>query len=185
MRKENPNALPTGAQVGAPTSARSPTIDPAPTAVARKTPALLIGGCADSCLLLTVGCPVASVAMLQPRGRRHEPIGLLLQKASELLPPLLLGELFFRELLWKSLWGLLTITSGLPREEPWMLLPQAAQENLSLQAAQARGRLPDQFRGRPGTSPVASALPEDEGRNFSGRSWPPTTFISISPAAVP
>ncbi len=99
IRKENPNALPTSAQVGAPTSARSPAIDPAPTAVVRSIPALLIGSCADSCLLLTAGCPVASVARLQPRGRGHKPIGLLLQKASELLPPLLLGELFLRELL--------------------------------------------------------------------------------------
>ena len=96
MRKENPNALATDAQVGAPTSARSPTIDPTPTAVVRNIPALLIGSCADSCLLLTAGCPVASVARLQPRGRRHESVGLLLQKASELLPPLLLGELLCR-----------------------------------------------------------------------------------------
>ncbi len=98
MRK-NPNALATGAQVGALTSARTPTIDPAPTAAVKNIPALLIGGYADSCLFLTAGCPVASVARLQPRGRCHEPVGLLLQKASELLPPLLFGELFFREFL--------------------------------------------------------------------------------------
>ena len=103
MRKENPNALPTSAQVGAPASARSQTIDPAPTAVVRNIPALLIGGCADSCLLLTAGCLVASVARLQARGRRHEPIGLLLQKASELLSPLLLRELFSGELLFGEL----------------------------------------------------------------------------------
>ncbi len=99
MRNENRNALATDAQVGAPTSARSPTIDPAPTVVVRNIPALLIGGCADPCLLLTAGCPVASVARLQPRGRRHKPIGLLPQKTSELLSPLLLGELLLRELL--------------------------------------------------------------------------------------
>jgi hypothetical protein len=148
-------------------------------------PDLLIGGCADPCLLLTAGCPVASVARLQPRGRCHEPVGLLLQKASELLPPLLLGELFLRKLLCRSPWGLMSFLTAFPREEPWMLLPQAAQENLPLRAGQARGRLLDQFRGRPGTSPVAGALPEGEGRNFSGRSWTLTTSISVSPAAVP
>jgi hypothetical protein len=50
IRNENRNALPTGAQVGAPTSARSPTINPTPTAVVRKTPALLIGGYVWGCL---------------------------------------------------------------------------------------------------------------------------------------
>ncbi len=93
MRKENPNALAISAQVGAPASARSPTMNMVATPVTENKPALLIGGCADSCLLLTAGCPVASVARLQPRGRGHEPVGLLLQKASELLSPLLLGEL--------------------------------------------------------------------------------------------
>ncbi len=96
MRKENPNALATNAQVGAPTSARNPTINPVVRDVTENMPALLIGGCADSCLFLTAGCPVASVDRLQPRGRRHEPIGLLLQKASELLSPLLLGKLLCR-----------------------------------------------------------------------------------------
>jgi hypothetical protein len=64
-------------------------MDPAPTAVARKTPALLIGGYADSCLFLRAGCLAASVARLQPRGRRHEPVGLLLQLIYQQLPPLL------------------------------------------------------------------------------------------------
>ncbi len=125
MRKENPNALVISAQVGAPASARSPTTDPAPTAVVRNIPALLIGGCADSCLLLTAGCPVASVDRLQPRGRCHESVGLLLQKASELLPPLLLGELFLRKLLRRPPWRLMFFLTAFPREEPWMLLPQA------------------------------------------------------------
>ncbi len=114
MRKENPNALATGAQVGAPTSARSPTIDPAPTAVVRYMPALLIGGCAGSCLLLTAGCPVASVARLQPRGRCHEPVGLLPQKTSELLPPLLLRKLLLRKLLCRSPWRLMSFLAALP-----------------------------------------------------------------------
>ncbi len=96
MRKENPNALAISAQVGAPTSARSPTMNMVATPVTENKPALLIGGCADSCLFLTAGCLAASVARLQPRGRRHEPVGLLLQKASELLSPLLLGELLCR-----------------------------------------------------------------------------------------
>ena len=106
MRKENPNALVISAQVGAPASARSPTIAPAPTAVVRNIPALLIGGCADSCLLLTAGCPVASIARLQPRSCRHEPIGLLLQKTSELFSPLLLRELLSGELFCRSPWRL-------------------------------------------------------------------------------
>ncbi len=121
IRNENRNALPISAQVGAPTSARSPTMDMVATPVTGNRPALLIGGYADSCLLLTAGCR--------------------------------------------------------------MLFPQAAQENLPLRAGQARGRLPDQFRGRPGTSPVAGAPPEG-GRNFSGRLWTWTTSISISPVVV-
>ena len=125
MRNENRNALATDAQVGAPTSARSPTVDMVATPVTENKPALLIGGCADSCLLLTAGCPVASVARLQPRGRCHESVGLLLQKASELLPPLLLGELFLRKLLRRPPWRLMFFLTAFPREEPWMLLPQA------------------------------------------------------------
>jgi len=74
-------------------------MDMVATPVIENRLALLIGSCADSCLLLTAGCLAISVARLQPRSRRHEPIGLLLQKASELLSPLLLGELFLRELL--------------------------------------------------------------------------------------
>jgi hypothetical protein len=64
MRNENRNALAISAQVGAPTSARSPTMNMVVTPVAENKPALLIGSCADSCLLLTAGCPVASVARL-------------------------------------------------------------------------------------------------------------------------
>ncbi len=74
-------------------------MDMVATPVTENKPALLIGGCADPRLLLTAGCLAISVARLQPRSRRHEPIGLLLQKASELFPPLLLGELLLRELL--------------------------------------------------------------------------------------
>lgn len=80
MRKENPNALAISDQVGAHTSARSPTIDPAPTAVVRYMPALLIGSCADLYLLPTGEAHggFGSQITLQPRGRRHEPVGLLL-----------------------------------------------------------------------------------------------------------
>lgn len=46
---KNPNALPTGAQVGAPTSARTHIIDPVATAVMENMPALLVGSCADRC----------------------------------------------------------------------------------------------------------------------------------------
>ncbi len=114
MRKEKPNALATGAQVGAPTSARSPTVDPVATAITEDMPALLIGGCADSCLLLTAGCLVASVARLQPHGRGHKPIGLLLQKASELLPPLHLREFLLGKLSCGLLRELLAVLTAFP-----------------------------------------------------------------------
>lgn len=45
MRKENPNALATKAQVGAPTSARSPTINPVSRAVVKDKLVLVIGYC--------------------------------------------------------------------------------------------------------------------------------------------
>lgn len=64
-------------------------MDMVATPVTENKPALLIGGYADSCLFLTAGCLVASVARLQHRGCRHEPVGLLLQLIYQQLPPLL------------------------------------------------------------------------------------------------
>ncbi len=50
MRNENRNALAISAQVGAPASARSPTMDMVATPVTENKPALLIGGSVWSCL---------------------------------------------------------------------------------------------------------------------------------------
>jgi hypothetical protein len=77
-------------------------MDMVATPVTENKPALLIGGCADPCLLLTAGCPVASVARLQPRGRCHEPVGLLLQLIYQQLPPLVLS-MTLRGVRWRTL----------------------------------------------------------------------------------